>query len=199
MSSEGRQFMRNFAVTLTAEPIFGRTLTLAECSAVLAKMSLGAVVGRLALFKHVNEEVLGDPDASIETRKEHTMRMLHTLLDAPHVTKALADANNDPNFRPVSDQALLATLELALCCCPRGTDKWITGDPLRLELTHVLLSFQSTLFSRAFMRGPTRKPALKASGPKGRRNSSAIRSPTIWGSIPATPSVASTPSAAFLL
>lgn len=67
--------MRNFDITLTAEPIFGRTLTLAECSAVLAKMSLGAVVGRLALFKHINEEVLCDPDASIETRKNHTMRI----------------------------------------------------------------------------------------------------------------------------
>jgi hypothetical protein len=167
MSSEGRQFMRNFAVTLTAEPVFGRTLTLAECSEVLAKISLGAVVGRLALFKHVNEEVLGDPDASIETRKMHTRRMLHTLLDAPHVTKALADANNDPNFRPVSDQALLATLELALCCCPRGTDKWITGNPLRLELAHVLLSFQSALFSRDFHARADKETSFESLGAEG--------------------------------
>lgn len=114
--------MRNFAVTLTAEPLFGRALNLAECSVALSRMSFGAVVGRLSLFKHVNEEILGDPDAPVEVRKRHTERMLHTLLDAPHLAKARTEFKDESNFRPVSDQALLANLELALCCCPRGTD-----------------------------------------------------------------------------
>lgn len=141
--------MKNFALTLTAEPIFGRALTLTECSASLAKMSLGAVVARLTLFKRLNEEILCSSTAPVADRRAHTLRTLHTLLDGEGVRKALNDINNDQTFRPLSDQALFAAIELALCCCPRDTDHWIDGDPLRLELTHVLLSFQSSLFSPA--------------------------------------------------
>ena len=37
------------------------------------------------------------------------------------------------HFRPVADQALLATLELARLCCPRDGRHWIDGDALRFS------------------------------------------------------------------
>ena len=59
---EGQRFTSNMAVTLTAEPIFGRAMTLAECATALSQMSLESVVGRLVLLKHINEGVLCDSD-----------------------------------------------------------------------------------------------------------------------------------------
>lgn len=155
------------ASTLTAEPIFGRALTLAECFATLGRMSLESVVGRLVLLKHINERVLCDPDTSDDDRNRHIVRTLHFLLDAPGVARAIADAGDDDKFRPVSDQAILATLELALRCCPRDNPHWIVDDgPLRLELTHVLLSFQSALFSERFKAQADQVTSFEALGPE---------------------------------
>ncbi len=166
MPTEGEQFASHFAVTLTAEPIFDRTLTLAECSTALSRMSLESVVGRLALLKHVNEGVLCDGDTPKEERQAHILRVLAFLLDPPAVRRALVDAGDDPKFRPLSDQALLATLELAVCCCLRDNAHWIDGDPLRLELTHVLLSFQSVLFSARFRQRIDEEHSLEGLGPE---------------------------------
>lgn len=150
MPNGAEHFSAGFAVTLTAEPIFGQALTLAECSRALSRMSFGSVVGRLVLLKHINEGVICDGDTPENTRRMHILRTLAFLLDRPGVIRALADAGSDPLFRPLSDQALLATLELAVRYCPRDNTNWINDDPLRLELTHVLLSFQSVLFSSRF-------------------------------------------------
>ena len=46
------------------------------------------------------------------------------------------------NFRPLSDQALLATLELALTVCPRDSGRRFDQGADRVLLTHVVLSFQ---------------------------------------------------------
>ena len=150
MPTEGQQLTSKIAVTLTAEPIFGRALALAECAAALGRMSLESVVGRLVLLKHINERVICYGDTPVEQRRAQSLRTLDLLLDPPRVQRALADVGDDSTFLPVSDQALLATLELAVCCCPREDTHRINGDPLRLELTHILFSFQSVLFSTHF-------------------------------------------------
>lgn len=58
-------------------------------------------------------------------------------------------------------------MELALECCPRDTMHWVRGDPLRLELTHVLLSFQSVSFSQAFRDRAAQQSSFEAMGPDG--------------------------------
>ncbi len=166
-AQEGQRFASNMAVTLTAEPIFGRALSLAECSAALGCMSLESVVGRLVLLKHVNEGILCDSEIREEVRNQHILRTLSFLLDPPGVRRALEDAGDDAKFRPVSDQAILATLELALRCCPRDNTHWIDGDPVRLELTHVLLSFQSALFSTRFRAQAGQVTSFEGLGPEG--------------------------------
>ena len=164
---EGQRFVANLAVTLTAEPIFGHALSLAECAEALSHMSLESVVGRIVLLKHINEGVLCDSGTPEDIRNLHSIRTLNFLLDPEGVRRALADAGTEGKFRPVSDQALLATLELALRCCPRDGVHWINGDPLRTTLTHVLLSFQSALFSSDFRARIDQVTSFEALGPQG--------------------------------
>jgi hypothetical protein len=164
---EGQRLISNMATTLTAEPIFGRALTLAECATALGGMSLESVVGRLVLLKHINENVLCDPDTSEDERNRHILRSLNFLLDPAGVTRALADAGDDGKFRPVSDQAVLATLELAVQCCPRDGAHWINSEPQKLKLTHILLSFQSALFSSRFRERVDQVSSFEALGTEG--------------------------------
>ncbi len=142
--------MDRTAVTYTATQFFGRPLEISECAAVLSRMSLESVVGRLALLRHVNDGVFSDPDPSTGEVQRYTRRSIEFLFDEGRQDLAREQAMSDDKFRPVSDQALQATFELAVLCCPRDDLHWINGDPLRIELTHVILSFQEVLFSRAF-------------------------------------------------
>ena len=149
MSNKGQTVLKNLAVTMTAEPVFGRALTLAECAAEMGRMSLGSVVALLVYFKHVNEEVLLDGDVALEVREHYTEKVVRMLLTSPLVDKAMKDVNHDPDFRPLSDQAILATVELAIECSQRNEGGPLDQEQL-LALGHVLLSFQSALFSEAF-------------------------------------------------
>jgi hypothetical protein len=139
--------MDRTAGTYTATPFFGRPLELPECAATLSRMSLESVVGRLALLRHVNDGIFSDPATNEVAR--YNRRSIEFLFDEARQELARQEAGRDDKFRPVSDQALQATFELAVLCCPRDNQHWINGDPLRIELTHVILSFQEVLFSRA--------------------------------------------------
>ena len=142
--------MSNAAATFTAPAYFGRTLELPECAEILSRMSLESVVGRLVLLKHINDRVYADSDRPASSLAHYTERTIEYLFDINRQEYARKEASSDNKFRPISDQALLATLELAKLCSPRDRTHWIEGDPLRLELTHVLLSFQDVLYSRTF-------------------------------------------------
>lgn len=163
----GRNFVRNVGVMLTAEPVFGRALSLPECAEALSRMSLGSVLARLSLLKYVNEEILLDPDATPEERRHHTRLVLGTLLDRAHRERAEADVRAEENFLPLSNQALLAAMQLAMECSPRDTEHWVTGDPWRLLLTHVLLSFQSAGFSAEFRASAAQQRSFEGMGPRG--------------------------------
>jgi len=150
MHTRGSDTLKNLTITLTAEPVFGRVLTLAECAAVMERISLDFVVTRLVFFKHLNEEVFYGGDESLAERKKHTLGVVRALLPQTDLLrKAMEDVKGDDTFRPLANQAVLAALELALRCSPRDA-----AHPLdtqrTLELTHVMLSFQSALFSDEF-------------------------------------------------
>lgn len=129
-------------------------------------MSLESVVGRLVLLKHVNDGVYSDPNQSEESLAYYTEQTIVFLFDASQQEQARQEAACNGKFRPVSDQALLATLELALLSSPRDGIHWINDDLLRSELTHVLLSFQDVLISRACKATIEACGRLEALGPK---------------------------------
>jgi hypothetical protein len=93
-----------------------------------------------------------DPDTPEADRNDHLRAFVTFMFDAGHM-KAVADeaARAPRDFRPLSDQALLATLELALTVCPRDSGRRFDHDADRVLLTHVILSFQTALFSSALV------------------------------------------------
>ncbi len=150
MPTRDTQTPNNLALTLTAGPVFGRVLTLAECATVMERISLEFVVTRLVFFKHLNEEVFYSSSDSLAGRKKHTLGVVRALLPkADLLRNAMEDVKGDDTFRPLSNQAVLAALELALRCSPRDAAHPLDKERT-LELTHVLLSFQSALFSDGF-------------------------------------------------
>lgn len=80
--------------------------------------------------------------------------------------EAMGEAIREKNFRPVSDQVLLATLELAVRCCRRDPDHFVNTEEEKEALTHVLLSFQSVLFSEKFQEGLEGKTSFESLGPE---------------------------------
>lgn len=159
--------MKGFAAVFTAPRYFGRTLELPECAAALARMSFESVAGRIALLKHVNDGIYADPDTPAGQLTSYTERAIDFLFDEGRRDLARQEAASDEKFRPVADQALLATLELARLCCPRDGQHWIDADPLRLDLTHVILSFQDVLLSRDLQKRLEADPCFEVLGEAG--------------------------------
>ena len=145
-----QSLLPRFTVTLTSETVYGEPLNLQACAAALAQFSLESVVGRIALLKHINESIICDPDARPDDRDRHIALSL-AFLFPPEERKLIArEIGKEPNFRPCSDQALLAVLKLAAMCCARDDDHFIHTDGQLSVLGHVLLSFQSALFTSSF-------------------------------------------------
>ena len=139
------------AVTLTADRIFGRNLTLSECIQILQQFDLRSAIPRLVLLLHINDRVFMDPDTGKDSRERQLDAFMRFMFDGKPRAAAVAEkAHAGESFRPLSDQALLATLELALQFCRRGGGRQFDNERECALLSHVILSFQSQLFSESF-------------------------------------------------
>jgi hypothetical protein len=143
---------RRFGLTLTAESIFGRSLALPECVSVLQQFRQSEVIHRIGLLIHINARVFMDPDTPEADRNDHLRAFVTFMFDVGQMKSVAVEAARAPrDFRPLSDQALLATLELALTVCPPDSGRSFDRGADRVLLTHVILSFQTVLFSRALV------------------------------------------------
>lgn len=147
----GEDFASRMAITLTADRVFGSVLTLQECEAALREFHINGVVERIALLLHVNARVFMDSDTPKDKRRNHLAQFARFMFEQVHFDKVINEIVQDPErFRPLSDQALLATLELALTVCRRDDGRRLDCDADRTLLSHVVLSFQTDLFSPRF-------------------------------------------------
>ncbi len=137
-------------VTLVADEIFGSILTLKDCVGILRQFQLGAVIARVILLLHINARIFMDTETSDPDRRNHLVAFIKFMFDQKHAEGvARVAVEGEKLFRPMSDQALLATLELALVVCPRDGGRDFSSDADRMSLTHIILSFQTDLISPA--------------------------------------------------
>ena len=139
------------AVTFTADLIFGRVLTLRECANKLREFNREAVSGMLVFLKHLNENIFLDRTTQPKKWEYHFANFINEFFDDNHRPNALKIVNEHIDcIQPLSDQAILAMLELSISVCPlkSGSEIGILKD--RQSLIWILLSFQSDLLSPAF-------------------------------------------------
>jgi hypothetical protein len=141
-------FTSGIVVTLVADEIFGSVLTLEACAAILRQFHLNTVIERIVLLMHINARIFMDTEISDIDRRNHFIAFVKFMLDSKHAESvAKVAVEGGKQFRPMSDQALLATLELALAVSPRSGGHSFDSDADRMSFTHVILSFQTDLFS----------------------------------------------------
>jgi hypothetical protein len=112
------------------------------------------VVIRLTMLLRINDEKIMNDQVDESERDLAIASMLERFLDRGGLSERALDEwaqvrTQGQSFRPFSSQAILALLELAGAHCPRTGGGNAEADPLRLLLSHVLLSIQTELLSRA--------------------------------------------------
>lgn len=135
-------------VVLTADRIFGRNLSLAECRAEMSQFSFISVLGFLTVVLRLNDDVVMDMSTGQSDRDEEIRRLLRLLFDGESFERALREwqetVSGGNHFRPLSSPALLGLMEFAGGHCARDGGISVTG-----RLAWVILSFQSELISRS--------------------------------------------------
>lgn len=133
---------------LTADRIFGRNLTSAECRAEMGRFSFISVLGFLTVVLRLNDDVVMDVETSQSDRDEEISRLLRLLLDGEALQRATREWQETTagghHFRPLSSPALLGLMEFAGAHCAREGGISVTS-----RLAWVILSFQSELISRS--------------------------------------------------
>lgn len=152
--SNGSPLPFRFGIVVTGESIFGRDLSFDECRSALEGMNFLHVVIRLTMLLRINDEKIMSDQVDEPERDLAIANMLGRFLDRGALSEKALDEwaqvrAQGQSFRPFSSQAILALLELAGAHCPRTGGGNVEADPLRLLLTHVLLSIQTELLSRA--------------------------------------------------
>jgi len=146
------------AVCLVAEDIFGgEPLGLAACRQTMARFNFDQVLLRLVLVKHANDTVFAERPVQTDEQWRHVAALFRMLFDETHGRYAVEIVRQNADcFCPVSDQAILAAIELAGQCCPRTGGGDLQNNNDRLALSHVLLSLQSATLSARFKRRAAR-------------------------------------------
>ena len=117
----------------------------------MRQFQVNGVIERLVLLLHVNARVFMDSEVPTEQRRNHLAQLIRFMFEQPEFDKVVNELVQDPEcFRPLSDQALLATLELTLAVCRRDGGRRFDCDADRTLLSHIILSFQTDLFSPRF-------------------------------------------------
>lgn len=135
-------------VVLTADRIYGRNLSLAECRAEMSRFRFISVLGFLTIVLRLNDDVVMDAESSQSDRDAEIRRLLHLLFDGEALQRATREWEETTAgghfFRPLSSPAVLGLVEFAGAHCVREG-----GISVTARLAWVLLSFQSELISRS--------------------------------------------------
>ena len=137
----------NIACIPTAKDVYGCALTLSECQKSLASLNRVSCINVLALLKNMNELVFNkDFNSNSAEYKNHLNSLLIFLFDQDQLQKAYSLYQQDPEFfRPLSDQALIAALELACKYCSSISGSNLQTVQKRRPLIHIILSLHENM------------------------------------------------------
>jgi hypothetical protein len=155
-------------VMLVASDLFGQPYGLRECQEKLRGMNFKAVAYRLSLARQANDLLFDGENVQGQAGLDDCEKILPVLLGRRMTQMALEQAASlipAADFHLFSDQALAATLELALQCCQRIDGRDLSKESDLDELGKIVFSLQGASFSPRWMRMIKRNPDWdKASG-----------------------------------
>ena len=137
----------NLASIPTATDVYGYALTLSKCKKILASLNIVSYINVLALLKNMNELVFQkNIDSKSAEYQEHLNNLLIYLFNPDQQQKVNSIYQQDPDFfHPLSDQALIATLELTCKYCSSRFGAKLQTIKERQPLIHIILSLHENM------------------------------------------------------